>query len=129
MLDLIRDGVKAAEGLVTLPLRAANEISGPHNPTFGEILSLTERLVRMPFALVRRSLGDSDADLDTLGADPSRIRRSQNQGQYHGNGKGGPGMHNLAVSPKTAVLSDLENPPGSGLKETDLKVTGLLCGL
>ncbi len=120
LFDLIRDGIKAAEGLATLPLRAANELAGPHNPTFGEILSLSERLIRMPFAVARRALGDSEANLDTKGADPSRIRRNQGHG---------PGLHNLRVNPKVTVLSDLETEPGANQRQAELRVTGLLCGL
>lgn len=112
MLDLIREGIKAAEGLATIPLRAANELAGPHNPTFGEILSLSERLVRMPFALTLRILSDSEARLDTSATQPD-----------------GPGLHNLTVNPQVAVLSDLETQAGTNLHQAELKVAGLLCGL
>ena len=112
MLDLIQEGIKLGEEMAALPWRAAHELLGEKNPTFGKGVKLAEGLVTLPFKMASEVV-DS-------------MKRENPGDRVVG---GGPGLQNLFVNPEVTILSDQSVGPGPEDRRASFRVTGLLCFL
>lgn len=127
MLDLVQEGIKLGEEMAALPWRAAYELLGEKNPTFGKGVKLAEGLVTLPFKMASEVV-------ESMKGEASDVVQTAGPGAYSAGGPGvksagGPGLQNLLVNPGVTVLSDQLIGPGPEDRRALFRVTGLLCFL
>lgn len=119
MLDLVQEGIKLGEEMAALPWRAAYELLGEKNPTFGKGVKLAEGLVTLPFKMASEVV-------ESMKGEASDVAQTVGPGA---NSVGGPGLQNLLVNPGVTLLSDQPIGPGPEDRRALFRVTGLLCFL
>ncbi|GAW91567.1 hypothetical protein [Calderihabitans maritimus] len=108
MHDLWRKTIKSTGALFALPFRVAREALGEKNPTFGEIMAISEDLITIPFKMMERLF-------------------TRDNGKAAAEKRWGPRLENIWVNPQVTVLSERVQAAGTDQRQVTFHVSGLIC--